>query len=210
MVPLARFWDRYSRVAAGVLAALIAAGAIGYFVIRSRRAAEEAAAGKLAESVIRYFQYGDYRGSLQVARETSAQYGSTPSGREAHRQAGDAAYADGDFKTAVAEYRRYMATRPPGLLADAARRSYAYALESDKQPLEAVKEYDALVGRFDRGSSAEFLIAAARCLVAAHQTPAAVERLRRLVNEFGETEYANQALVEIAELEAAGPGKQNP
>ena len=107
-------------------------------------------------------------------------------------------------------YRRYLATNPPGLLADAARRSYAYALESDGQLLEAVKEYDALVGRFDRGSSAEFLIASARCLVAAHQIPAAIEHLRRLVNEFGETEYANQALIELSELEAAGRGTPNP
>src|SRR5262245_52936711 len=164
MVPLTRFWERYSRVAMGVLAGLVAVGAIGYFALRSRRAAEEAAAGKLTEASIRYWQYGDYKGSLEIARETASQYGSTPSGLEAHRQAADAAYWDGDFKTAVAEYRRYLATNPPGLLADAAHRSYAYALESDGQPVEAAKEYDSLVGRFDRGSSAEFLIASARCL----------------------------------------------
>ncbi len=210
MVPLAHFWERYGRIAAGVLAGLVVAGAVGYFALRARRAAEEAAAGKLAEASLLYWQQGDYQRSLQLARETAAQYGSTPSGRDAHRQAGDAAYWGGDFKTAVAEYRRYLATNPPGLLGDAARRSLAYALESDGQYLEAVKEYEALVGRFERGSSAEFLLAAARCLKAANQTPAAVERLRRLVDEYGETEYAKQARIELTELAAARPGTPNP
>lgn len=209
MVPLTRFWERFGRIALGALAGLVALGAIGYFALRSRQAAEEAAAGKLAEASIRYWQ-GDYQSSLQIARETASQYGSTPSGIEAHRQAGDAAYWGGDFKTAVAEYRRYLASNPPGLLGDAARRSYAYALESNGQPLDAAKEYDALVGRFDRGSSAEFLVAAARCLKAVHQIPSAIEHLRRLVSEYGETEYANQALIELAELQAAGPGTPNP
>jgi TolA-binding protein len=209
MVPLARFWERYSRVALGGLAGLVVVGALGYFSLRSRRAAEEAAAGRLAEASLLYWQ-GEYQRSLQLSRETAEQYGSTPSGREAHRQAADAAYWGGDFKTAVAEYRRYLEGNPRGVLADAARRSYAYALESDGQHLEAAKEYDALVGRLDRSSSAEFLLAAARCLSAARQVAAAVERLRRLVDEYGETEYANLARVQLAELEAGGAGPPSP
>ena len=201
MVPLANFWDRYGKIVLGVLAGLVVIGAVGFFSLRSRREAEEAAAGKLAEASLYYWQ-GDYQRSLTLARETAEQYGSTPSGGDAHRQAADAAYWGGDFKTAVAEYRRYLAGKPEGVLADAARRSLAYALESDRQHLEAVKEYDGLVGKFDRGSSAEFLVAAARCLMAANQTPAAVQRLQRVTTEFGETEYANQARITLAELGA--------
>jgi tetratricopeptide (TPR) repeat protein len=202
MVPLAHFWERYSRIVLGVLAGLIVVGVVGFFALRSRRQAEDAAAGKLAEASLYYWQ-GDYQRSLTLARETAQQYGSTPSGRDAHRQAGDAAYWGGDFKGAVAEYRRYLEGDPSGLLADAARRSLAYALESDQQYLEAAKEYEALVGRFDRNSSAEFLIAAARCLQAANQAPGAIQRLQRTVDEFGETDYANQARLMLAELGAA-------
>lgn len=202
MVPLANFWDRYGKIVLGVLAGLVVVGVIGFFSLRARAAAEEAAAGKLAEASLYYWQ-GDYQRSLALARETAEQYGSTPSGRDARRQMADASYWGGDFKTAAAEYRRYLAGDASGLLADAARRSLAYALESDQQHLEAVKEYDALVGRFDRGSSAEFLVAAARCLQAAGQTPAAVQRLQRVVDEFGETEYSNQARIALAELGAA-------
>lgn len=201
MVPLANFWDRYGKIVLGVLAGIVVVGAIGFFSLRSRQAAEEAAAGKLAEASLYYWQ-GDYQRSLTLARETAQQYASTPSGKDAYRQAADAAYWGGDFKTAAADYRRYLASKPQGVLADAARRSLAYALESDQQYLDAVKEYEALVGRFDRASSAEFLFAAARSLQAANQSPAAIQRLQRLTDEFGETDYANQARIALAELGA--------
>lgn len=209
MVPLTNFWDRYGRIVLGVLAGLVVVGVVGFFSLRSRREAEEAAAAKLAEASIFYWQ-GDYQRSLALARETAEQYGSTPSGRDAHRQAADAAYWGGDFKAAVADYRRYLAGKPDGLLADAARRSLAYALESDQQHVEAAREYEALVGRFDRGSSAEFLFAAARCLQAANQTPGAVQRLQRLTEEFGETEYANKARLALAESGAAQAATPRP
>ena len=62
------------------------------------------------------------------------------------------------------------------------------------------------MGHFDRGSSAEFLLAAARCLRAAGQPQEALSRLNRLTDEFGETDYANQARIELAELQAEGSG----
>ena len=209
MVPLTRFWERHGRVGLGVLTGLVVVAAMGYFFLRSRRADEEAAAGKLAEASLFYWQ-GDYQRSLQLARETSTRYGSTPSGLDAHRQAADAAYWGGDFKTAIAEYRRYLAKNSKGLLADAARRSLAYALESDRQYLEAAHEYEGLVGHFERGSSAEFLEAAARCYLGARQPQQAIERLRRLVDEFGETDAADQARVELAELQTAQSGSATP
>ena len=202
MVPLANFWYRYGKIVLGVLAGLLVVGAVGFFSMRSRRQAEEAAAGKLAEASLYYWQ-GDHPRALALARETAEQYGSTPSGKDAHRVAVDAAYWSGDFKAAVAEYRRYLAGKPDGVLADAARRSLAYSLESDRQYLEAVTEYEALVGRLDRVSSAEFLVAAARCLQAANQAPAAVQRLDRVIGEFGETEYASQARLALAEIKGA-------
>jgi tetratricopeptide (TPR) repeat protein len=209
IVPLTRLWERQGRLILGVLAGLLVVGAVAFLSLRSRRNAEIAAAGKLAEASIFYWQ-GDYQRSLQAARETAQQYPSTPSGLDAHRQAADAAYWGGDFKTAVAEYRRYLAKNATGLLADAARRSLAYALESDQQYLEATREYEALVGRFDRNSSAEFLLASARCFVAAQQPQEALTRLQRLLEEFGETEYANQGRLQLAELQAAQVGAATP
>jgi predicted negative regulator of RcsB-dependent stress response len=203
MVPLARFWERQGKIAAGVIAAIVVLAVGGYFVLRQRQAAETAAAGKLAEASLRYWQ-GDFQGSLQTAREVAQQYGSTPSGLDAHRQAGDAAFFTGDFKTAIAEYRRYLDKAKPGMLADAARRSLAYALESNHEFAAAEKEYLGLVGKIDRSSSAEFLLAAARCERGQNQPQKAVTYLQRLLDEYGDSEYAQQARVQIAELEAAG------
>jgi tetratricopeptide (TPR) repeat protein len=196
-------WDRYGRIILGAVIAVAAVGGIGYFLMRSRAAKEEQAAAALAEANVMYWQ-GDYAQSLERSKQVSAQFGSTPSGIEAHRLAADNAFWSGDFKNAVAEYRRYLDKAKPGLLADAGRRSLAYALESDNQFAEAAKTYESLVGRFDRSSSAEFLSAAARCYRALGQPAEAVKRLQRLDQEFGETSYARTGRVELAELSAAG------
>ena len=196
------WWEGNQRV---VLIALgvVVLGVGGYlFNRRTVSVQEDQAAGKLAEASVYYWQ-GDYARSLELAKQVYGQYGGAPSGVEAHRLAGDNAFWSGDFKNAVSEYRRYLDKVKSGLLADAARRSMAYALESDRQPLEAAKIYDQLVGRFDRTSSAEFLVAAARCYRTAGKNDEAVRRLKRVDEEFGETSYAQQARVELGELAAA-------
>lgn len=191
-------WDQYGRtilIGLGVVAA-VAAGA--FLFLRSRSATEDQAAGKLAEASALYWQ-GDYARSLSMSKEIYQQYASAPSGVEAHRLAGDNAFWNGDYKTAISEYHAYLGKMKDGILADAARRSLAYALESDKQYQEASKAYEALVGKFDRESSAEFLAAAARCDRALNRPADAVKHLKRLTSEFGETSPAALARIELAE-----------
>jgi tetratricopeptide (TPR) repeat protein len=193
------FWDRYGRIVLGALGVMVAGGAIAFLTLRARATSEEEAAGRLAEANALYWQ-GDYSRSGEMARQIAQQYSSTPSGIDAHRLAGDNAYWDGDFKTAITEYRAYMSRAPKGVLTDAARRSLAYALESSKQYADAASNYDALIGVFDRESSAEFLAAEARCYRALDRPQDAVRALQRLVGEFGETSHANAARIELAEL----------
>ena len=199
---LTNFWDRYGRIVLGVLGALVVVGVGAFFYLRNRSAQESAAAGQLAEASSLYWQ-GDYARSSEAAKTVVSQYGSTWSGNDAHRVLGDNAFWQGDFKTAVAEYRRYVEKAPAGLLRDAGNRSLAYALESDNQFAEAAKVFDGLVGKIDRGSSGEFLMASARCYQAINKPEEALTRLRRLESEFGETSNAQFARIKIAELEAA-------
>ncbi len=199
---LGTFWERQGRAVLGAVGILAVVGVIAFFMLRERAAQEEQAAGKLAEASILFWQ-GEYARSLQYARQVSQQYASTPSGLDAHRLAGDDAYWNGDFKSAVSEYRAYLGKQKTGLLADAARRSLAYALESDRQFLEAAPLFDRLVGVFDRESSAEFLAAGARCYQSAGRPAEAAKRLQRLVDEFGETSYAAQARTDLASLSGA-------
>lgn len=200
---LTSVWDRYGRIALGVLAGAVAIGAVTFLVMRNRAAQEEQAASALAEANVLFWQ-GDYARSLERANQVAQQFGSTPSGVEAHRLAGDDAFWSGDFKGAVGHYRRYLDKNKSGLLSDAGRRSLAYALESSGDYLEAAKTYESLIGRFDRVSSAEFLSAAARSYRMGGQPGEALARLQRLESEYGETSYARDARVEIAELQAAG------
>ena len=199
---LASFWTRRGKqvlIALGVIA-VVAVGA--FFVMRARAADEQQAAGRLAEANLLYWQ-GSYDRSLQAARQVAEQWPGAPSGIDAHRLAGDSYFWMGQYKEAVAEYQRYLERRKSGLLADAARRSLAYALESNQQPKEAAAAYEALVGRLDRESSAEFLYSAARCYLQLNQPKEADLRLKRLVDEYGETTYAIRARIQRAELAAA-------
>ena len=195
-------WARYGRVALIVVgvAAAVAVGTI--LVLRSRAAQEDQAAGKLAEANL-FFWQGLYDRSLPTARQVAEQWPSTPSGADARRVAGDDLFWLGRFKESAAEYRLYLEKRKTGLTADAVRRSLAYALESDHQFKDAAPFYEGLVGRFDRESSAEFLLAAARCYRLMNQPKEADLRLKRLLDEYGETSYANRARIQRAELAAA-------
>ncbi len=195
-------WERYGRGVTIGLALVVAVIAVGFFAMRARAGQEERAAAELAEAHVLFWQ-GDYTRSAEMAKQVGSRYPSTPSGIESHRLAGDNAFWNGDFKSAVTEYRQYLDKVTSGLLADAARRSFAYALDSDGQYAEAAKVYESLVGKLDRASSAEFLVAAARCHRQLGQRGEALTRLNRVLAEFGETSYAQTARIQIAELSAA-------
>lgn len=199
------WWDHYQRLVLGVLAVGLVVGGGAFLYLRSQKTQEEQAAGQLAEASVIFWQ-GDYNRSIEVAKRVYTEFGSTPSGIDAHRVAGDDAFWMGDFRTSVAEYRRYLDKVKSGALADAARRSLAYALESNGQTLDAAKEYDGLVGRLDRTSSAEFLMASARCYRRLNRLPEAIQRLERVDQEFGETSYAQAARIQIGELKATMAG----
>jgi TolA-binding protein len=191
-------WDRYGRIVLGVVGGIAVIGAIAFLMMRSRSAAENQAAGQLAEASALYWQ-GDYARSLTMSKQIYQQYSGAPSGIEAHRLAGDNAYWSGDYKTAITEYQAYLGKVKTGVLADAARRSLAYAYESDRQYGPAATTFESLVGKFDRESSAEFLMAAARNLRAQNKPAEARQRLQRLVDEFGETSVAPLVRIELAE-----------
>jgi tetratricopeptide (TPR) repeat protein len=193
------FWSRSGRYVLAGVGTVAAIGLIAFFTLRARAAAEEQAAGRLAEANI-YFWQGDYTRSLTMARQISEQFGSTPSGVDALRLAGDDAFWNGDFKGATEHYRRYLDRVKRGAIHDAVRRSYAYALESDRQFRPAAEAYESLVGAFDRESSAECLTSAARCYRNLGQTADAAKRLQRVLDEFGETSYANAARTHLGEL----------
>ncbi len=195
------WWDDYQRVVLMVVAVVAVVGGGAFLYLRSRATQEDQAAGQLAEASVVFWQ-GDYNRALQVAKQAYTQYPSARSGIDAHRVAGDASFWLGDFRSAVSEYRRYLDKVRSGDLAQAAQRSLAYSLESNGQTLDAAKAYDALVGVFDRTSSAEMLANAARCYRRLGQPAQAIQRLERVDHEFGDTYYAQVARVELGELRA--------
>jgi tetratricopeptide (TPR) repeat protein len=197
-------WSDYGRVIIGglVVVAAIVTGVILFQ--RGQESTRARAAERLAEATL-YFWQGDYARSMDLSRQVIDQYGSTPAGRDAHRLVGDNAFWTGDYKTAIEEYRTYLAGAGDGILADAARRSLAYALETDGQFAEAAQAYRALVGKFDRETDGEMLLAAGRSHKAAGMTEEARQDLGRLVNEFGETSSARTGRELLAEIDLGLP-----
>ena len=195
-------WDRYGRMILIGLGVVLAIAVGVFFTARARATAEEEAAGRLAEANI-YFWQGAYDRSLPLARQVAEQWPNAASGVDARRLAGDSQFWLGHFKDAAAEYQSYLDRNKTGLVADAVRRSLAYCLESNHQFKEAAVLYEGLVGKLERESSAEFLYAAARCYRQLRQSGEADQRLKRLLDEFGETSYADRARVLRAELAAA-------
>ena len=198
------FWSRYGRIALGAAGVLAAAGLVGFFTIRAKTAAENEAAAQLAEANF-FFWQGDYTRSLQVSKQLSEAFPSTWGGLDALRLAGDNAFWNGDWKTSADYYRRYLEKSKSDILSDAARRGYAYALESSGQFQTAAEQFDMLVGKFDRESSAEFLSASARCYRQLRRPDEAKKRLRRLIDEFGDTSQATTARIRIGELDQSAP-----
>ncbi len=194
-------WSQYGRTVTIVVGVAVVAGALAFFAVQSRARTEAQAGAALADANALFWQ-GEYKRSQDAAKSVAQQFPGTPSGIDAHRLAGDDAYWSGDFKTAVTEYQAYLQVSKSGLLADGVRRSLAYALDANRQYAEAAARYTELVGKFDRESSAEMLAAASRCQVAAGHKPEAIKLLQRLLDEYGETSYANAARVDLAELSA--------
>lgn len=199
---LTSLWNRYGRIALGVIGAAVVVGGVAYYTIQQNRTQDNAASRKLAEADYLFWQ-GDYDRAKSTAQEVGKTWGGTPSGIDSHRIAGDAMYWRGDFKDAVTEYRAYLSHRGSGIAAMAVKRSLAYALDSDKKFAEAASTYDQVVGSFDHETSAEMLAASARCLLAASDKAGAIKRYQRIVAEFGETSYAMQARVSLGQLGAS-------
>src|SRR5262245_66490903 len=83
------WWARYSKFVLGALAAVAVVVAGVVFNNRTRSVQEGAAAGKLAEANVYYWQQ-DYPRALQLAKQNATQYPSTPSGLDAPRPVGEA------------------------------------------------------------------------------------------------------------------------
>ncbi len=195
---LRHYWELNQKLILGMLGVVLAAAIIGFFTWRARIEASSSAAGRLAEASVQFWQ-GNYQGSLGIAQQVAGQHGGTPAGVDAWRLIGDNQYWLGQFKDAAASYRKFLDRRKRGVLADAVRRSLAYALESDRQFDEAARIYLDLATRLDRESAADCLLGAARCLRAAGRAAEAANLYRRVASDFGETGSARMARIYLAE-----------
>ena len=160
---LTRFWDRYGRIVLGAMVAVVVVGVAAYYITAGNRTRENSASEKLAQANDLFWR-ADYDRSRQLAQDAAKEFPGTSSATDALRIAGDDAYWRGNWKDAIADYNAYLAKKGSGVLADAVRRSLAYAMESNAQFTEASAVYD----EFHAGQAAR------RCAA-----PPAVSAMRR-------------------------------
>ena len=183
----------------GALGALVVIAAGGYYAMRTRNAQEDQAAGMLAEAQVMFWQ-GDYSAGHRAGEarvRPVSRHAQRP--RRAPTDGRLRSTGAGNFKGAIAEYQKYLALQKSGALADAARRSLAYAYESAGST-PTPRRSTSLVGVFDRESSAEFLLAAHAAASSSSRGADATQSLKRLLDEFGDTPQATRAREMIGEL----------
>lgn len=196
---VSRIWNQYGRIVLGVVVGVAVVGVALFYIRSGNQRRENTASEKLAEANDLFWR-ADYDRSRQIAQDVAKQFAGTPSGVDALRIAGDDAYWRGNWKDAVVDYKAYLAKNKSGLLADAVRRSLAYAQESSGEYAEAAANYEKLVGVFDRESSGELLYAAARSLVAAKKPDEAKLRYQRILDEYPDSGYQLQARIALGKL----------
>jgi TolA-binding protein len=192
-------WQRYGRIVLGTVVGLAVVGIATYYVMSGNARRENDASEKLAEAN-NLFWRADYDRSRQLAQDVTKQFAGTPSGTDAFRLSGDDAYWRGNWKDAIADYNAYLAKNGKGLVADAVRRSLAYAQESNGQFADAAANYEKLVGVFDRESSGELLFSSARCMLAAGKKDEARRLYQRILDEYPDAGYQLQARVALGRL----------
>lgn len=192
-------WQQYGRVILGSVVALAVVALAAYYVTTGNARKENDASEKLSEAN-NLFWRADYDRSRQLAQDVARQFPGTPSGTDALRISGDDAYWRGKWKEAIADYSAYLAKSSTGLIADAVRRSLAYAQESNGQNLDAAANYAKLVGVFDRESSAELLLASARCMLAAKNPGEARKLYQRVLDEYPDASSQQQARIALGRL----------
>ena len=136
-------WERYGRIVPRACSRPSwRSPASSYYHAPQNETQKNAASEKLAEANVLFWQ-GDYdrsqdrgQGGRRLVR-LHRQRASTPTASRATTPTGGAT-----SRPRSTEYKAYLAREAQGMVADAVRRSLAYALESDKQYAEAAKLYD--------------------------------------------------------------------
>lgn len=192
-------WNQHGRNILIVVGALLVVGLGSYYMKNQNARKEEAAAKELIPANDLFWQ-GQYDRARASAKEVAKKYAGSPSGNDALRIAGDAAFWLSDAKDAVASYESYLKANGSGLVADGVRRSLAYAYENAGRAEDAAKMFDRVAGAFDRESNAEMLNSAGRCWLAANKPENAKKSWQRILDDFPDASYQLQARIELGRL----------
>lgn len=184
---------------AALLAAVLVATALRvYFGDRAARAQDLLAEADMARRAGRPFE------ELQpLYQQTIDQYGSTPAARQALIQLAEAKLDAGDTQGARVCFQKYLRkhkTADP-LLRYAAWSGIGTSLENEGNLAEAAHHYQAYADRYPKSPfAAQALLASARAFQLAAQVDTARELLQRIVDEYGSTDVAYLARMQLGLL----------
>lgn len=214
----------YKPLLVGACLIAVAVALVGWYVVSSRRASEEAwyslAKADKEWSPIRMLLMRPGLDAKTVAeiekirqemveryKTIADNFPGTQAAALASCRAGDLLYDQRKYDEAIAQYQRVIRQCATGVFAEVASHALAYALEEKGQWDEAAEQFARTAGLTDGAQAAEARLDQARCLAKAGRAAAAADAYRKAMSLAPETEWAAKAqkAIEALEREKAAP-----
>lgn len=195
---LVDFYQEHKAIALGIMAAVILIPAGTVFYLHQRTAADGEAQSKLARADQEFYT-GNVAAATTFYQDVISGYSGTTSADLAQVGLGRAAMLQGKPADALKAFSAATGSRD-ALVAAAARRGHAAALEDTGKPADAAKEYAGVAAAAAGDAASDDLISAARAYLAAKDPGPAKVALQKVIALTPDSSRKQDALRMMAEM----------
>lgn len=188
---LVDFYQEKRALVLGVVAAVVLIPAGATFYLHQRAAAESEAQAKLSRADQEFYT-GNVAAATTFYQDVITGYNGTVSADLAQVGLGRAALMQGKTPDALKAFSAATGSHDP-LVAAAAKRGHAAALEDSGKPADAAKEYEALAATMTGDAASDDLISAARAYIAAKDVAGAKKALQTVLDMSPESSRLQDA-----------------
>lgn len=195
------FLSKFKREFTYGLVALIAVGALGFFVVNSKRSAEKKAAVEFARGKAA-FDNGDFAAAIDVFTALTADFSGTKSAGWGNIYLGKANLKMNNFEAAEKYFRTYLDDYDADpLLSLAAATGIAASYDQRGDYAKAAQFYENAAKTYKASFKApELLISAARCYRLSGQKDDARRVLQMVIADYPESQSVSDAKMYLSEI----------
>ena len=196
---LVDFYQEHKAIALGVVAAVVLIPAGTVFYLHQRTAADGEAQSKLARADQEFYT-GNVAAATTFYQDVISGYSGTTSADLAQVGLGRAAMLQGKPADALKAFSAATGSHD-ALVAAAAQRGHAAALEDTGKPADAAKEYAAVAAAATGDAASDDLISSARAYIAAKDPGPAKVALQKVIDLTPDSSRKQDALRMMAEMQ---------